>query len=154
MNSPLFEKAIGDGLEGISSKEVCLDAALIRLGAYIDEEAGSLEDLMRLTGNEIAVDDIRALHDLHLAAGALPSDIRQLLKHAQLSLERLLGLLQGIPVEASWVEKVPSDFSAWQRWSGARLQDLTTTVSRTLADLRAGRRPSLRPARTAAMRRW
>lgn len=116
------------------SKEVCLDAALIRLGAYIDEEAGSLEDLMRLTGNEVAVDDIRALHDLHLAAGALPSEIRQLLKHAQLSLERLLGFLQGIPVDASCFEEVPSDFSAWQRWSGARLQDLTLTLARALAD--------------------
>ncbi len=113
--------------------ELVLDAALTRLGAYIDAEAGSLEDLFALTGDEAAVDDILVLRDLHLEAGATSEDIRQLLAHAWTALERLLKRVRYIPYEASFIEQTPSDLDAWHRWSGARLQDISTTLSRALA---------------------
>lgn len=116
-----------------TSRELLLDAALSRLGAYIDAEAGSLEDFLALTGEEAAIHDILVLRDLHLDAGATPADIRQLLARAGKALERLLDRVREIPFEAAFIEQAPSDFDAWHRWTGARLQDISTTLSRALA---------------------
>jgi hypothetical protein len=112
--------------------EICMDTALMRLSAYIDDEIGSLADLLSLTGDETAIEDIRALHSLHLNAGATPIDVLQLLEHAHTSLNRLLAIVSGLSSQVSTIEQAPSDFSAWQRWSGARLQDITTTLSYAL----------------------
>lgn len=116
-----------------SSNEHRLDAALARLGAYIDEEAASLSGLLRLTGNEAATSYINALHTLHLHAGATEVDIRQLLAHAHKTLGLLSDHVEKIPFQASCLEQAPADFSAWYRWSGARLQDISTTLYQALA---------------------
>lgn len=116
-----------------TSTELCLDAALARLGAYIDEEAASLSNLLRLTGNEVAIDVINTLHTLHLEAGATEVDIRQLLAHAHKTLGLLADHVGKVPLEASCLEHAPVDFSAWYRWSGARLQDITATLYRAVA---------------------
>lgn len=113
--------------------ETLLHTALARLGAYLDTESGSLETLLELTGRETAGPDIQALHALHLGPYATAADVHQLLKCAQTSLLRLLDVMQTIPPHASF-ERAPSDIDAWIRWSGARLQDICTTLSRAIAD--------------------
>ncbi|SDY85910.1 hypothetical protein [Citreimonas salinaria] len=114
--------------------ETLLHAALSRLGSYLDYESGSLEALLTLTGNEAAINDIEALHALHLDQDATAADIRQLLMQAQTSLVRLLGVVGPILLHATVFERSPSDFDAWLRWSGARLRDISATLSRALVD--------------------
>lgn len=105
-----------------------LDAALDRLGAWLDAEIAPLEELLDVTGHEDAVHDINALNALHLEATSNPADLRRLLEDAQASLERLHECLQSIPFDGPLRGRVPSDFDAWLRWTGARLQDIQATL--------------------------
>ncbi|MBL3702120.1 hypothetical protein GI582_05340 [Sulfitobacter sp. BDSS02] len=113
--------------------ETVLHVALSRLGAYLDDESGSLEALLKLAGRSAAADDIRALHALHLDTDATEEDLRQLLMQAQTLVVRLLDTVRAIPLHARF-SSAPSDFDAWLRWSGARLQDVCKTLSRALAN--------------------
>lgn len=128
MNSIVFTHFVSP-VQGPS----CLDLALTRLGAWIDAEIGSLEDLLDISGYEGAIDDIEALYRLHLDADADRRDIERLLRRALPPLERLHDQVQTIPPEASLVGQAPSDFDAWVRWSGARLEDIRETLRRALA---------------------
>ena len=112
--------------------EARLHTALSCLGTYLDNEVASLEAILALGGQKTAIDDIRALHTLHLDPDATASEVRQLLAHAHAALERLMARVHAIPLEAAF-ERAPSDFDAWHRWSGARLQDISTTLSDAIA---------------------
>ena len=60
------------------------------------------------------------------------ADTRQMLKRAQVSLERLMETVLTISPDAVVDARAPSDLDAWLRWSGARLQDIVVTISRAL----------------------
>lgn len=119
-------------VSAITNEEI-LHAALARLGAYLDNEARSLEALLTLTGQAGTADDIQSLHALHLDSEATAAQVHQLLTDARTVLIRLLNVVQAIP-HHSPVERAPSDFEAWHRWTGARLQDIATILSRALSD--------------------
>ena len=110
-----------------------LAIALHRLGAWFDAEIGNLEDLLDIAGHDEAIDDIEVLHGLHLDADAKAGDLERLLKEAKPPLERLLGRVQSIPLEGPIAGPAPSDFDAWVRWTGARLEDILATLRRALA---------------------
>lgn len=127
MNSIVFTHVFApDGLPS-------LDTALDRLGAYLDAELGSLEDLLDIAGHEDAIDDIGALHRLHLDSDAAPKDVRRLLEGALVPLERLHERVETIPLDGALTGAAPSDFDAWVCWSGARLKDILATLRRALA---------------------
>ncbi|WP_305972537.1 MULTISPECIES: hypothetical protein [unclassified Mameliella] len=109
-----------------------LDAALDRLGAWIDAELGSLEELLAISGCGDAKSGIKTLRGLHLEAAATQTETRRLLEDAQESLECLMASVRTISSEALVNVRAPSDFDAWVRWSGARLQDIQITLSRAL----------------------
>jgi len=115
------------------TNEELLYAALARLGAYLDNEAPSLEALLTLTGQASAVDDIQSLHALHLDSKATADQVHQLLADARRVLIRVLNVVQAFPHHTP-VERAPADFDAWRHWSGARLQDISTILSRALSD--------------------
>lgn len=113
--------------------EFLLDVALDRLGAWLDAELGSLEDLIEISGRRgDANEDIVALRNLHLEAASTQADIKQLLENAQAALERLMECLQAVSPEDVVDTRAPSNFDAWLRWTGARLQDIAITLSRAL----------------------
>ena len=114
---------------GVSS----LDIALDRLGAWLDSEIGSIEDLLYISGHEDAIADIVALRGLHLEATSTPEDTRRLLEDAKVSLERLLERVWTIPSVGPFTRPTPSDFDAWLRWTGARLDDILATLRHSLA---------------------
>jgi hypothetical protein len=107
--------------------------ALDHLGAWVDAELGSLEDLLDISGHEEAIDDIMTLHGLHLDAGATPGDMTRLLESAQASLVRLLTRVRTIPLDAPRLGRVLSDFDVWVCRSEARLEDILATLHRALA---------------------
>lgn len=109
-----------------------LDAALGRLGKWIDEEISSLEDLLDISDCQDAIDDIVALKVLHLEADCTPADLRRLLGDASASIERLTEYVWKIASEECLDVRAPSYFDAWVRWSGARLEDISHTLSRAL----------------------
>jgi len=115
-----------------TSGEFLLDAALDRLGAWLDAEMASLEDLLDVSGHGDAEGDIKILRGLHLEASSTPADTRQMLKRAQVSLECLMECVRTISPDAVTDARAPSDLDAWLRWSGARLQDIVATISRAL----------------------
>ncbi len=112
--------------------EFILDAALDRLGAWLDVEMGSLEELLDISGCGDAKEDIKVLRGLHLEAASTPTDTRRMLKRAQVSLERLMEYVWTIWPDAVVDARAPTDLDAWLRWSGARLQDSVVTISRAL----------------------
>ncbi|WP_101069161.1 hypothetical protein [Roseovarius salinarum] len=109
-----------------------LEAALDRLGAWLDTELGSLENLLDITGHAKAAGDIAALRGLHLNATSTPTDVRRLLEAARSSLARLLDRVRTIPANAEFGWWLPSDFDAWVCWSGARLEDIIKTLQNAL----------------------
>lgn len=113
--------------------EGILEAALDRLGAYLQAEVGNLEELLNLADCGDAIDHIEGLHSLHLNAHATPEDIAQLLEEAQALLERLLERVRTITPESPLTGPASSDFDAWVRWSGARLEDMVATLRHSLA---------------------
>ncbi len=129
MNSIIFTHVFTPA-KGASRHDIAFD----RLDTWLDDEIGALEDLLDMSGDEEAIDDIVALRGLHLEATSTPADIRRLLEDAHASLERLLERVQTIPLEGPLVGSVPSDFDAWTRWSGARLEDILATLRSALAD--------------------
>ena len=70
---------------------------------------------------------------LHLENGATRGDVQLLLQGAVPPLERLLYRVQTIPLEGPFAERVPSDFDAWVRWSGARLEDILASLRHAMA---------------------
>lgn len=110
-----------------------LDAALDRLGAYLDAEIGSLEDLFDIVDDEDATDDIGVLRMLHLDAASTPVDTRKMLEDARAFLERLLERVRALPYEGAPAGPAPSDLDAWLHWSGARLEDIVATLDYLLA---------------------
>lgn len=128
MDSIVFTKFVTPA-SGASRLVIALD----HLGAWIDAELGSLEDLLDISGHEEAIDDIMTLHRLHLDDGATPGDVERLLESAQASLVRLLTRVQKIPLDAPRLGSVLSDYDAWVRRSEARLEDILATLHRTLA---------------------
>ncbi|KRS18967.1 hypothetical protein [Roseovarius indicus] len=128
MNSIVFTQFVTP-VQGAS----CLDIPLHRLGADIDAEIGSLEYLLDISGLEDAIDDIGALSELHLAADASREDIDRLLESAVAPLERLLARVRTIPLDGPLAGPAPSDFDAWLRWPGARLEDILATLRHALA---------------------
>lgn len=128
MNSIIFTHVATPANDG-----VLLDVALDRLDAWLDDEIGSLEDLLDITDHEDAIDDISVLRGLHLDAASSRADIRRLLEDAQGALGRLLERVRTIPFDGPLTGQVSSDFDAWLRWTGARLQDLLTTLRHALA---------------------
>jgi len=95
---------------------------------------GRRGNLLDIAGQEDGIDDIGALYRLHLASDAPPNDVRRLLQDALAPLERLLERVETIPVEGALTGAATSDFNAWVCWSGARLEDILTTLRRALAD--------------------
>lgn len=112
--------------------EFALDVALDRLGAWLDTEMSALKNLLDISGYGDANENIVLLEGLHLEAFSSPTDTRRLLAEAQASLESLLECVQKISADHVVDVRAPSDLDAWQRWSGARLQDIVVTLSRAL----------------------
>ncbi len=110
-----------------------LEAALDNLGVWFDAEIDDLEDLLDITGHEEAIDEIEALHKLHLNANATPEDVRRLLEAVQPPLERLLERVRTILLERLPAGSASSDFNAWVYWSRARLEDILATLRQALA---------------------
>ena len=106
---------------------------LDHLGAWIDAELGSLEDLLDISGHEEAIDDIMALHRLHLDAGATPGDVKRLMENAQTPLVRLLTRVRKIPLDAPRLGSALSDYDVWVRRSEASLEGILATLRRALA---------------------
>lgn len=110
-----------------------LEIALDRLGAYLDAEMGKLEELLDTAERKEAIDDVVALQGLHLDAASAPADLRRLLENAQMSLAHLLESVRQIPFGCEITGPGAEEFDAWVRWSGARLEDIVTTLARAIA---------------------
>lgn len=112
--------------------ELPLDAALFRLGAWLDAEMAALEGLLDVSGRGDAHDDLVALWGMHLDPACTPMDTRRLLEDAHASLARLLERVRNVSSDYVSDARAPADFDAWLRWSGARLQEIVDTLSRSL----------------------
>jgi hypothetical protein len=108
------------------------DAALDHLGAWMDVELDSLEDLLGRSGYPESAEDIAALRGLHLDATADAREVEHLLTGAGAILEQLLQRVQGLPIAGTPAGPATADFDAWVCWSGARLADILTTIRRAL----------------------
>src|SRR6056297_2753271 len=73
-----------------------LDAALDRLGAYLDAERDTLGRVLAQSGRHQASGVLDALEQLHLEPEAGEADLRALLEQAQAALEHLLEILRGM----------------------------------------------------------
>ena len=128
MNSIVFTHFVTP-VQGASRRAI----ALHRFGAWFDAEISSLGDLLDIAGHDEADDDIEVLHGLHLDTDAEPGDLERLLEEARSPLERLLERVRTIPLGDPPAGTIPSDFDAWVRWSGARLEDILATLRHALA---------------------
>lgn len=110
------------------------DLALYRLSEYVDNELGSVKDLLHLMGFSDAAADIAAIRGLHLTAASDSEDEERLLEEAVACLERLLDRLKSFPIRGTTTKASPPDLDAWINWSGARLDDIIATIRWALAE--------------------
>ncbi|WP_297543643.1 hypothetical protein [Roseovarius sp.] len=114
-----------------------LTVALDRLSAWLDVERDTLGRVLAQAGQLQASNALEALDQLHLEPGHGPAEIRELLEHALVLLEVLLGTLRGMSCRqgtiSAWGLPGPAAFDMHVRWSGARLEDITITLERALA---------------------
>jgi len=114
-----------------------LDIALHRLGAWLDAERNTLDRVLAQTGQWQAAKAFETLDQLHLEPESTARDLRDLLEHARTCLEFLLETLRAIPrrcgLRTAWGLPGPDTLDTHVRWSGARLEDILTTLERALA---------------------
>ena len=116
--------------------DIC-DAALCRLGSYLDGERDRLEGVLAQSGRAYASEALDTLGQLHLEPDATDEDLRELLEEAKSCVEYLLETVRGIPVRGRLATAYglpgPETFDRHVRWSGARLEDLLATLKHALA---------------------
>jgi hypothetical protein len=131
MNS-IIETHFGAPSGGASS----LEAALDRMGAWLDAERDTLGRVLAQGGRPHAAAALEALDQLHLEPRAGEAALHELLEDALGALEYLLATLRAIPsrcaLETAWGLPGPASFDTHLRWSGARLQDIVATLRRAL----------------------
>jgi hypothetical protein len=114
-----------------------LDAALDRLGSYLDCEQETLGRVLAMAGRRHAREALRDLGQLHLPPEATVEDLRVLLEMAQVCLEYLLETVSGIPsryrLATAYGIPGPDAFDRHVVWSGARLEDILATIRHALA---------------------
>ena len=123
---------------GAPSRDACLlEAALCRLGAWLDAEQETLGRVLAQSRQKGAASALDALMQLHLEPNVNHDELRALLEGAQTYLEILLETLRRIPyrcrVESAWGLPGPASFDAHVRWSAARLEDILATLRHCLA---------------------
>src|SRR6056297_1321328 len=114
-----------------------LTVALDRLSAWLDAERDTLGRVLAQAGQLQTSSALEALDQLHLEPGHGPAEIRELLEHALVLLEVLLGNLRDMSCRqatiSAWGGPGPAAFDTHVRWSGARLEDIVATLKRALA---------------------
>lgn len=131
MNSPVFDYS------GQHRMDDChLDRALARLSDYLDKEEDTLARVLAQTGRVQASHALETVLQLHLEPDANEADLRMLLSEAHAALEYILETLRGIscyqrPISA-WGFPGTEALDVHLRWSSARLDEITRTLSHSL----------------------
>lgn len=116
-----------------------LEAALARLGQYIDAEQETLGRVLAQSSRWQATSSLNRIMQLHLAPDGGPVELRELLEEAQFALEYILETLRGISCNqttvSAWGLSGPASFDVHLRWSAARLQEIVGTLRWALASL-------------------
>lgn len=132
MNSIIFTHILA-----AEDSTVALDAALHRLGAYLDAEKDTLCRVLVQSGRQQSANALAVLAQLHLEPNAGPEDLRDLLDHAYVALEYILDTVRGISCRqgtvSAWGIPGPASFDTHVRWSAARLEDIVATLRHCLA---------------------
>lgn len=119
--------------EGASIPELALD----RLADWLDEERDTLGRILAQAGRRQAASVLEALDQLHLEPESTAEDLRDLLEDARVYLEILLEAVSAIPdrcrLETAYGMPGPAAFDAHVRWSGARLEDMVSTLRHAMA---------------------
>ncbi len=114
-----------------------LDLAFDRLGTWLDTERDTLERLLAQVGQRQAADALDMLHQLHLDPEPIPGGLSSLLEDARTCLVFLIETLRALPSrcrqETAWGLPCTDAFDCHVRWSGARLEDLLSTIDYALA---------------------
>lgn len=117
--------------------QLLLEAALERLGAWLDDERDTLGRIFAQCGRRHAAAALEWLDQLHLEPSCDEAALRDLLDEARATLNFLCDILCTIPsycrLETAWGFPGPAPLHQHLGWSAARLVDLISTLDRALA---------------------
>jgi hypothetical protein len=132
MNSIIFTHFVSPPAENASTLELALD----RLGAWLDDERNTLGRLLAQSGKRQGATALEALEQLHLDSDSTEADLRDLLESAEVGLDVLLETLRAMPhhcrLQTAWGLPGKDALEAHVRWSGARVEDMLSTLRRAL----------------------